>query len=124
MALLGKLGVELKKDLMDFDAVGCGIEMGLPVCISAKANLHIDFAHIAVMHTQHCVLRRLLLSKSKQTCECGYDRTDLVLLCYLQLMVEKGLHMEKFQSVRVHVALSSSSPRMTQDLHDNNLNRA
>jgi hypothetical protein len=50
--------------------------------------------------------------------------TDLVLLCYLQLMVEKGLHMEKFQSVRVHVALSSSSPRMTQDLHDNNLNRA
>jgi hypothetical protein len=74
MALLGKLGIELKKDLMDFDAVGCAIEMGLPVCISAKANLHIDFAHIAVMHTQHCVLRRLLLSKSKQTCECGYDR--------------------------------------------------
>jgi hypothetical protein len=30
MALLGKLGIELKKDLMDFDAVGCAIEMGLP----------------------------------------------------------------------------------------------
>jgi len=47
-------------------AVGCAIEMGLPVCISAKANFHVDFAGIAVTHTRHCVLRRLLLLKHQQ----------------------------------------------------------
>jgi len=41
--------------------------MGLPVCISAKANFHIDFAGIVVTCTWHCVLRRLLLLKCQQT---------------------------------------------------------
>jgi len=42
--------------------------MGLPVCVSAKANFHVDFAGIAVMRTRRCVLRRLLLLKHQQMC--------------------------------------------------------
>ena len=33
-------------------AVSCAIEMGLPVCISAKGNLYLEFAHITVMSTK------------------------------------------------------------------------
>jgi hypothetical protein len=32
-------------------AVGCTIEMALPVCVSAKANFYVDFASITVMST-------------------------------------------------------------------------
>jgi len=64
-------------------AVGCAIEMGLPVCVSAKANFHIDSAGITVTHTRRCVLRRLLLLKCQQM-HALESESHLFLLRHLQ----------------------------------------
>jgi len=84
------------------------MKMGLPVCVSVKANHYIDFAHIIVTCPQCCVLKRLLLLKSQQAHECGHVRNTPYSWC------EKKAAHGKIPVQGSMGALSSGSFRMTQ----------